>query len=461
MFENRIKSLNTNSINKKGNKIIYWMQRSIRVEYNHALEYAIQMSNDLKKDLLVIFSLDKTYPDANERSFYFLLESIRDVKKSLEDKGIKFIVLDSSPINRKLINLSKDTVCVITDRAYLKGLINIRDELAKKIKIRLIQVESDVVVPIEITSNKEEYSARTIRGKIHKLCHYYINKEFTNTNYERNFLKDETSDFDLEDINKIIESLDIDNSVKRSKFFQGGEAKAAEFLDLFISEKLNGYHEYKNFPELNYQSNLSPYLHFGNISSLFIIKKIINSGKSTKSIDEFFEELVVRRELAINFVYYNKGYDEFENMTYSWAYDTMKKHKSDKREYLYSVKELEQAKTHDVYWNAAQKEMTITGKMHGYMRMYWAKKIIEWSLDYKEAYEVLKYLNNKYFLDGRDENSYTGIAWCFGKHDRAWFQREIFGKLRYMNSNGLKLKFNIEEYVKNVKDYSHKNVDKL
>ncbi|MBP9478077.1 MAG: deoxyribodipyrimidine photo-lyase [Sebaldella sp.] len=452
MFENRIKSLNVKPINKKGSKIVYWMQRSIRGEYNHALEYAIQMSNDLKKDLLVVFGLDIAYSEANERSFYFLLESLRDVKRILEEKRIKFVVLDSSPITKKLINLSEDTACIITDRGYLKGLINMRNELAEKIEIRLIQVESDVVVPIEIASNKEEYSARTIRGKIHKLWDYYINKKFMNTNYEGTFLKDEKSDFNLENIDKIIDGLDIDKTVKKTSFSQGGETKANELLDLFISKKLDGYYEYKNFPELDYQSDLSPYLHFGNISPLLIIQKVLKSGKSTESIDGFIEELVIRRELAINFVYYNKGYDKFENMTYSWAYDTMKAHESDKREYVYSIAELEQAKTHDIYWNTAQNEMTITGKMHGYMRMYWAKKIIEWSLDYKEAYETIKYLNNKYFLDGRDENGYAGIAWCFGKHDRAWFQREIFGKLRYMNSNGLKSKFNIEEYVRKIKD---------
>ena len=149
-------------------------------------------------------------------------------------------------------------------------------------------------------------------------------------------------------------------------------------------------------------------------------------------------------------MYYNKNYDNFENMTYSWAYETMKVHKDDMREYIYSVDELENSETHDIYWNAAQNEMVLNRKMHGYMRMYWAKKIIEWSDDYKNAYETIKYLNNKYFLDGRDENGYAGIAWCFGKHDRAWFQREIFGKLRYMNSNGLKSKFDIEEYVRKI-----------
>lgn len=379
------------------------------------------------------------------------MESLKDIKRSLENREIKFIVLNSSPIIKKLIELSENTACIITDRAYLKGLINMRTELSEKIEIKLIQVESDVVVPIEISSNKEEYSARTIRGKIHKFSHYYINKEFMNTDYEGTFLKEEK--FDLDNIDKIINNLDIDKSVKKTGFFQGGETKANELLDLFISEKLNAYNEYKNYPELDYQSNLSPYLHFGNISPLFIAKKILNSGKSVESIDSFLEELIVRRELAINFVFYNKGYDNFENMTYSWAYDTMKSHENDKREYIYSIDDLEQAKTHDIYWNTAQKEMTITGKMHGYMRMYWAKKIIEWSLDYKEAYEVIKYLNNRYFLDGRDENSYAGIAWCFGKHDRAWIQREIFGKLRYMNSNGLKSKFNIDEYVRKVEEF--------
>ena len=166
------------------------------------------------------------------------------------------------------------------------------------------------------------------------------------------------------------------------------------------------------------------------------------------NIDSLFEQLVVRRELAFNFVYYNEGYDQFDSMTYAWAYQTMKEHENDPREVLYTLADYENASTHDPYFNAAMLEMIHTGFMHNYMRMYWAKKIIEWSPSYEEAYRTSVYLDDKYFLDGRDPNGYTGVAWCYGKHDRAWTERSVFGKLRYMNAGGLERKFKINDYVK-------------
>ncbi len=447
MFENRIKSINNKKMDKNGEFIIYWMQRSIRSSYNHSLEYAIHLANDLKKDLLVIFCFDREFSEINERSCYFLFESLKDVEENLKDRGIRFIILDSNPLITKIQEYSKKSVCIITDRAYLKYLREIREEAGEKISVRMIQIESDVVVPIEIASSKEEYSAKTLRGKLHKVLDFYLNKDFEYIEYEMNYLNKIKTDFDLEKIHEIIENLNIDKTVRKSKYFTGGENTAKKILENFISEKLEGYSKFRNNPELEYQSNLSPYLHFGNISPVFIAEKISKFQKNRESVDDFLEELIVRRELAINFIYYNQDYDKFQSMTYSWAYETMSKHKNDQREYVYSLEILEKSETHDKYWNSAQKEMLITGKMHGYMRMYWAKKIIEWSETFEEAYEIIKYLNNKYFIDGRDENSYAGIAWCFGKHDRAWNERNVFGKLRYMNSNGLKRKFDIDKYV--------------
>jgi deoxyribodipyrimidine photo-lyase len=198
-------------------------------------------------------------------------------------------------------------------------------------------------------------------------------------------------------------------------------------------------------------SNLSPYLHFGQIAPAYVVNAVYAHlqahPEKSEAADGFLEELVVRRELAINFVYFNPHYDAFEHMTYGWAYETMAVHIHDEREYTYTRAALEGAKTHDPYWNASMLEMKETGKMHTYMRMYWCKKIMEWSEDYKTAYDTALYLNNKYFLDGRDPCSYTGVAWCFGKHDRAWKERAVFGKLRYMNSNGLRRKFDMAPYV--------------
>ena len=192
---------------------------------------------------------------------------------------------------------------------------------------------------------------------------------------------------------------------------------------------------------------MSPYLHFGQISPLYIALKVLKSDSPGKAA--YLEELIVRRELSHNFVFYNHKYDRFDFLPH-WARNTLTFHSRDKREYVYSLKEFENAETHDVYWNAAQMEMVITGKMHGYMRMYWCKKILEWSKNPKEGYRIALYLNNKYELDGRDPNGFAGVAWCFGKHDRAWGERTIFGKIRYMNDAGLKRKFDPERYVEKV-----------
>ncbi|MDD2682300.1 MAG: deoxyribodipyrimidine photolyase, partial [Bacilli bacterium] len=161
-------------------------------------------------------------------------------------------------------------------------------------------------------------------------------------------------------------------------------------------------------------------------------------------------QVLIRRELAYNYVTYNKYYDNFLFITESWAYKTMNEHANDKKEYIYSISEMIKLKTHDIYFNAAMKEMLETGYMHNYMRMYWAKKIIEWTPTFEEAYNIIVLLNNKYFIDGRDANSYAGIAWCFGKHDRPWKERNIFGKLRYMNDKGLERKFDINKYINRI-----------
>jgi deoxyribodipyrimidine photo-lyase len=253
--------------------------------------------------------------------------------------------------------------------------------------------------------------------------------------------------FDISDVGKAISKLHIDRTVQKVSSFQGGTQEARNHLEVFLEGKLDQFPELRNDPTLDYLSHMSPYLHFGQISPLFIALKA--SETKSPGTEAFLEELIVRRELSMNFVYYNKKYDLFEAVP-EWAKKTLRAHKKDKRQYTYTLEELEPAKTHDPYWNAAQKEMVIKGKMHGYMRMYWGKKIIEWSRTPEGAFRSTLYLNNKYELDGRDPNGFTGVAWCFGKHDRPWGERPIFGNVRYMNDKGLRRKFDADGYVKRV-----------
>lgn len=437
----RLKVLNTHGI-KNRRYILYWMQASHRAEYNHALEYSILKANELHRPVLVYFGITENYPDASERHYHFMLEGLKEVKSSLEDRGIKMVVRHGSP-EIGVVELSKSASLVVFDRGYLRIHRNWRDYAAKHIDCRLIQVESDVVVPVEEASPKEEYAAATLRPKMKtKLNDYLV---VLRQNRPRlGSLDLDIESFDISDPRKAISRLNIDRSVKIAHEFRGGAQEAKKHLDDFLKNKLDEYAKVRNDPTKDVLSNMSPYLHFGQISPLYIALRV--SRTDSPGRDAYLEELIVRRELAINFVSYNRNYDSFEGLP-EWAKTTLRKHKKDPRQYLYRREELEEAKTHDSYWNAAQEEMRRKGKMHGYMRMYWGKKILEWTKSPEQAFRTALALNNRYELDGRDPNGFAGVAWCFGKHDRPWKERQIFGKVRYMTGQGLKRKFDVDLYA--------------
>jgi deoxyribodipyrimidine photo-lyase len=438
----RVKALNRKEV-RKGEYVLYWMQASQRAEYNHALEYAILKANELRQPLIVFFGITNQFPEANERHYTFMLEGLKEVKSSVEKRGMKMVLLHKSP-EVGVLPLAKKASLAVVDRGYLKIQKQWRNYVADRIDCPLIQVESDVIVPVEETSPKEEYAAATIRPKIKKkLDAFLIPLKKHEPLIDSVSLSFES--FDIDDVGKAISKLRIDRGVKKVDSFRGGTEEAKSHLEIFLESKLDRFPELRNDPTIDYLSHLSPYLHFGQISPLYIALKVIDTDSQGK--EAFLEELIVRRELSMNFIFYNEKYDSIDSIP-DWARKTLKAHQKDKRSYAYSLKELETATTHDSYWNAAQREMVVKGKMHGYMRMYWGKKIIEWSQTPEEAFKKALYLNNKYELDGRDPNGFTGVAWCFGKHDRPWGERPIFGNVRYMNDKGLKRKFDADEYVK-------------
>lgn len=451
IYLNRVIKLNKKEILKNNEYIVYWMQASQRYDYNHALAYSIEMANRLDKELIVYFSITDNFPEANERHYYFMLEGLVELKKKLSDNNI-YLLIEKNNIIDGVNEISKGAVSVITDRGYLKIQKKWRNQISKKINCSFIEVESDVIVPVDVASQKEEYAAYTFRRKINVFKSEYIN-EFNMPKLDsEKFILNTSKEINLNnrnEIGKVIEKLNIDHSIKKSKEYLGGYAEANKLLKDFIENKIDHYSEDSNDPTKNINSHLSPYLHFGQISPMEIVNEVLKIESIGK--EDFLEQLIVRRELAFNFINQNNNYNKkIKDFLPNWAIKTMDEHKNDKREYNYTLKEFEAAKTHDEFWNAAQIELVKTGLMHNYMRMYWGKKVIEWTNNYQEAFDILVYLNNKYALDGRDPNSFTGIAWCFGKHDRAWKERKIFGKLRYMNSNGLKRKFDINLYVKNM-----------
>jgi deoxyribodipyrimidine photo-lyase len=444
----RIRKLNDRPL-QKGRFVLYWMQASQRVEYNHALEYAVREANEEKLPVVVLFVLTDRFPEANLRHYTFMLEGLKEVKGRLEERDILFIAVKGAP-QKEVVRVAREASLIVADRGYLRVQREWREEVAENALCPVIQVESDVVVPVEGACPKEAYSAAVLRPKINSQLRKHL-APLAETQVKQTLRSLNFAGPDLKkSIPTILTSLSIDRTVPPVNHFRGGTTEAKRLLGDFISNKLKDYGELRSDPSLDCVSHMSPYLHFGQISPLYIAMQVQEAGRiPSKTREAYLEELIVRRELAMNFAHYNPAYDSFRAIP-DWAKRTLKGHQKDKREYVYSQDELEEGRTHDPYWNAAQKEMVVTGKMHNYMRMYWGKKILEWSPSPEEAFRIALSLNNKYELDGRDPNSFTGVAWCFGKHDRPWGERKIFGQVRYMNDAGLRRKFKIDDYVKKI-----------
>ena len=434
----RIKLLNRKPTDRKGSYVLYWMQASQRSHWNHALDFAICQANQLELPLITFFGLTDRFPGANLRHYRFMLEGLAEVETSLENMGIRFILEKISP-EFGVVEMSKEAAIVVTDRGYLNIQRFWRQWAAEHCHCRMVQVESDAIVPIEIASDKEEYSAATLRRKIKAKLDDFM---FPADNLE---VKHSSLSMDLPQPPP--PQLDTDRSIPPSTTFKGGTSEALARLRHFLDTHIHHYHELRNDPNRDCVSHLSPYLHFGHISPLYIALE--TKKRRSPGEEAFLEELIVRRELGMNFVFYNRDYESFAGLP-EWAQKTLKRHQNDPRAAIYSPQQLEKADTHDPYWNAAQLEMVHTGKMHGYMRMYWGKKILEWVKTPELAFRYAIYLNNKYELDGRDPNSYSGVAWCFGKHDRPWSERPIFGTIRYMNDAGLRRKFDADGYAKRI-----------
>jgi deoxyribodipyrimidine photo-lyase len=439
----------------KGRYVFYWMQQSQRAEYNHALEYAIQQANALGQSVLVGFGLMDDYPEANLRHYTFMLEGLLETQASLSEQGIKMIIQRGSPVDVASA-LGRNASLIVCDRGYLLHQKTWRTQVARSASCGVVQVESDVVVPIEVVSKKAEYAARTIRPKIHQHLKDYM-VPFKSSVVKKSSLGLKIKGMGIIESSAVLDRLSIDRSISPvTQFFKGGTSQGKARFDEFIKRRLCRYVENRNQPQTDDISHMSPYLHFGQLSPLYLALQMKRVDKRFLEAQEAYsEELIVRRELAMNFVNYTLNYDSYACIP-QWAMNTLKQHQKDPREYTYSRSQLENAETHDEYWNAAMREMKITGFMHNYMRMYWGKKILEWSRTPKQAFQMMLAMNNKYFLDGRDPNSFAGVSWVFGVHDRAWFERPIFGKIRYMAASGLERKCDIRGYVKKVESLAKK-----
>jgi len=432
---------------KDGRFVLYWMQASQRADGNHALEFAVRRANRLNQPVVVVFGLTDEYPDANERHYAFMLEGLAETNDRLAERGIQLVVRRGPPWKVAAELAEAGASLVVADRGYLRHQRLWREELAARVGRRCYQVESDAVVPVEAASDKEEYAARTLRPKLHRQWPRYLTA-LKSGPVRKDSLNMRLGSLDISRTDEILNALDVDRTVGRIGRYLGGISQARKRLRAFTATKLREYANRRNDPSLGIQSHMSPYLHFGQISPLEIALAIRRSRvRDRANKDAYLEELLVRRELAVNFVFYNRAYDVYASLP-RWVRTTLKAHRHDRREHVYTLQQLESGATHDPYWNAAMAEMRLTGKMHNYMRMYWGKKILEWTRTPAAAFRRALKLNNRYFLDGRDPASYANVAWCFGKHDRPWKRRPIFGTVRYMNAAGLQRKFDMEAYVR-------------
>lgn len=449
----RIHFVNDFEVKLTGKCVVYWMEQSMRSEFNYALEYAILRANEMKVPLLVFYALPLSYPQANWRQYQFVLEGLAELVDILAERGIKLVVRVGRVVEMVTdFCFEVEAGLLVTDRGYLNISRKWKNEVNANLSIRMIEVESDVVVPVELVSNKEEFAARTIRPKILKYRDVFLRILKPNKiDFSSDYLKF-SGELNLRNIDEIIADLKIDRTVGPG-FLRGGRSQAVWYLKEFLTK--SGYAEQRNQPTRPALSNMSPYLRHGQISAVEIALRVKDAAQkgvmATIDVEAYLEELIVRRELSINFCYFNKFYNQFKKAIPNWAQVSLNEHISDKRQYVYRREQFESAATHDAIWNACQNEMVKSGKMHGYMRMYWGKKILEWSKTPEDAFDTAIYLNDKYELDGFDPNGYTGVAWCFGKHDRPWGpERPIFGLVRYMNDSGIKRK------IKDWKDYVEK-----
>ncbi len=433
--------------------VLYWMQIHRRAYQNQALNFAIERANALGLPVVVYEGLRPDYDQSNDRIHQFIVEGAIDNHKQFAQRGIRYcfyLMPDPQKGNRRAVaQLAQEAALLVTDDFPTFVVPAHHRAIVKQVDCPVYAVDANGVVPIH-EMKYEEYAARTIRPKIHRLLPSYlwsieeINPKIKSVDLKLNF--GQGTSLDNADIAALLRAIAIDHTVSPSRHYHGGRKEALKRLNTFVSERLRNYGARRNIAGEHWTSELSPYLHFGHLSAMEVALAVLHAEAPAESIDTFLEELIVRRELSYNFCHFNPKHATLEALP-AWARQTLFSHARDKRPHVYSPKQFEAAETHDEIWNLAQRELLATGKIHGYMRMLWGKKIIEWSATPQEALATMIRLHHRYALDGRNPNTYTGILWCFGKHDRAWGpERQVFGLVRYMASDSTRRKINLPAY---------------
>ncbi|XP_014214610.1 deoxyribodipyrimidine photo-lyase [Copidosoma floridanum] len=457
----RILSETTDEVAKNSEGILYWMFRDARIQDNWALLFAQKIAIKNKLPLHICYCILPKFLDATLRHYKWLLENLEEVAKGCKALNINFHLLIGEP-NDVVVDFVKKYKmgAVVADFFPLRVPLFWLDEIKKKIpsNVPVCQVDAHNIVPCWVASEKLEYAARTIRNKINSKLSEFLT-EFPPV-IKHPYKSDQK--FKENNFATALDKVLIDKTVDKIDWAKPGYLGAVDQLDSFIKTRLKLYSEKRNNPTINALSNLSPWFHFGMISVQRCILEVAKYKTAYKaSVEAFMEESIVRRELSDNFCFYNPNYDSIKG-AYDWAAKTLDEHRKDKREYVYTLEEFEQGLTHDDLWNAAEIQLVKEGKIHGFLRMYWAKKILEWTKSPEDALKYSIYLNDKYSMDGRDPNGYVGCMWSIcGIHDQGWRERSVFGKIRYMNYEGCKKKFDVPAFVKKYGAKVHNKKNKL
>ncbi|MEP1125195.1 MAG: deoxyribodipyrimidine photo-lyase [Ilumatobacter sp.] len=443
----RCRALNEATPNADGRYVLYWMQASMRAEHNPALERAIQIANDHRAPLVVACTVVTDYPEASPRHFAFMLAGMGQALQAIERRGAGVVVRSGDDPARSIVDLAAEAIEVVLDRGYLRHQRRWRSAVADAAPCAVTYVEGDVVVPIDEASDKQETAARTLRPKIEKRRDDYIVELATtaldDTSGVRLDTDVELGEFD--DIGALLVTLglDADDAPQPVDWITPGTAAAKALFAEFV-ERIDDYPDDRNRYTLDRTSMMSPYLHFGQISPVWLAHRIREAGGD--GAGEYLEELIVRRELACNYVEHCADHDSFAGLP-GWARTSLEAHEDDERESVYTAAELENGRTGDEVWNAIMEEIRERGWVHNQLRMYWGKQIVRWTNTPRHAYRTLLDLNNRWFLDGRDPSSYANVAWCFGLHDQGFQERDVSGKLRPFTTAALKRKDDLSGWI--------------
>ncbi len=478
--EIRVRVGSHNDVNADGDFVLYWMIAYRRTRWNFSLQRAVDWARHLRKPLIVFEPLRCGYRWGSDRLHHFVVKGMADNAGRLDGKPAFYFpyVEQKAGDGKGLLKALSENACIVVSDDYpCFFLPRMQDAAAKQIPARFELVDSNGILPMRAAEkvyaravDMRRFLQKTLRPhladfpKADPLSRVRLPKlEKLPTRITKRWPAADVES--LADETKWLAKLPLDHDVTPTET-SGGEKAARKQLRNFIKSRLAKYNEARNQPEQQVTSGLSPYLHFGHISAHQVFDEVTShddwspaklaekaNGSSdgwwgaSEEVESFLDELITWREIGFNMCWQREDYTEYESLP-DWAKKTLAEHKSDEREHVYELDGFESAETHDPLWNAAQQQLVREGRIHNYLRMLWGKKILEWSATPRDALDVMIELNNKYALDGRDPNSYSGIFWVLGRYDRAWGpERPIFGKIRYMTSENTARKFKVDGYI--------------